>query len=354
MMPPGTASMLLSGTTKRWLLGAGAACAGLGLALKLGDLVGLAATAVRPEIRELASASRSRSHPRDGGEATPPASVPARPASPTPVEGRDPVEVALPSARPSGSGVHAPAAHAPEDTRAPARRPRPRTRNRAKREAGSLDVATARRDGPTELQPPASPPSGTRLDPGSTPTQEAAPEPPPAAVNGFETAESELPLDGRVEVPELGAVAGSRGTVSLWLQPQWQPGNQDDATLAQLGDTLQLVKNVNFVRFELLHAEGMLGVGAPVNEWQAGEWHLLTATWNRNELSLYLDGTLVNQTVQPIPIDLPKDTTLFVGSDFPESRPVAPGVIGKVGLWGRPLGPEEVAAAYKSATENVR
>jgi hypothetical protein len=160
----------------------------------------------------------------------------------------------------------------------------------------------------------------------------------------------EHPLDARVEVPEVGTVSGSRGTVSLWLQPQWEPGNQDDATLAQLGETLQIVKNVNFVRFELLHAEGMLGVGAPVNAWQAGEWHLLTATWNGNELALYLDGQLVNRTVQPIPIDLPADTMLSLGSEFPESRPVAPGVIGRVGLWGRTLGAEEVAAAYETAT----
>jgi hypothetical protein len=164
--------------------------------------------------------------------------------------------------------------------------------------------------------------------------------------------EVDFALDGKTDVPQAGYVGGSKGTVSLWLQPEWAEGNQDDATLAQLGDVLQLVKNVNYLRFELHHGEGMLGVGAPVSAWQPGEWHLVTATWSGNQLSLFLDGQLVNQTVQSIQIDLPQQTTLSVGSDFPESRPVAPGTIGRVGLWRRPLDPEEIADFYKTGTEN--
>lgn len=112
------------------------------------------------------------------------------------------------------------------------------------------------------------------------------------------------------------------------------------------------MKNVNYLRFELLHDQGMLGVGAPVTAWQPGEWHLVTATWSGNQLSLFLDGQLVNQTIQSIQIDLPRETTLSVGSDYPESRPVAPGMIGRVGLWRRRLDPEEIAAFYKTGTEN--
>jgi hypothetical protein len=198
-------------------------------------------------------------------------------------------------------------------------------------------------------------------DPGTAAPGEQPPDDAPPAdeqevklkpANGFLPDEVDFSLDGRTEVPEVGYVGGSRGTVSLWLQPDWEPGNHDDATLAQLGDVLQLVKNVNYLRFELLHEQGMLGVGAPVTEWQAGEWHLVTATWNGNELALFLDGQLVNQTKQSINIDLPRQTTLFVGSDYPAERPVAPGVIGRLGLWGRQLNAEEIADAYKLATEN--
>jgi hypothetical protein len=187
------------------------------------------------------------------------------------------------------------------------------------------------------------------------PADTATPDPEevkPKPANGFVPDEVDFSLDGKTDVPEAGYVGGSNGTMSLWLQPEWAEGNQDDATLAQLGNVLQLVKNVNYLRFELLHDQGMLGVGAPVTAWQPGEWHLVTATWSGNQLSLFLDGQLVNQTVQSIQIDLPRETTLSVGSDFPESRPVAPGTIGRVGLWRRPLDPEEIAAFYKTGTEN--
>lgn len=239
------------------------------------------------------------------------------------------------------------------------RKPGGRRAGRAERNAPSVDAREVDGGGtPGGLgrhhAEPGAVTAGEQAD-APAPADAAAPDgdqPKPKPANGFVPDEVDFSLNGRTDVPEAGYVGGAQGSMSLWLQPEWAAGNQDDATLAQLGDVLQLVKNVNYLRFELHHEEGMLGVGAPVTEWQPGDWHLVTATWNGNEISLFLDGQLVNTTKQSIQIDLPRETTMSVGSDFPESRPVAPGMIGRVGLWRRPLAADEIAAYYDTGTKN--
>jgi hypothetical protein len=154
------------------------------------------------------------------------------------------------------------------------------------------------------------------------------------------------PLDAQVEVPDIGQIASAAGTVSLWLQPHWEEGNQDDATLVQIGDRLQLVKNVNYLRLEFVDQGGLGGLGVPITAWQPGEWHRVTATWSAGGLALYVDGQFVSQTVHDHPVDLLPDAKLYIGSDFPLGRPIAPGTIGRVDVRGRPLTPAEVATDY--------
>ena len=184
--------------------------------------------------------------------------------------------------------------------------------------------------------------------PGTAPQQAAAAPP----QGGYDTGdEGRYMLDQQIEVPDIGKVATRAGTVSFWLQPGWQEGNQDDASLIELGDRMQIIKNVNFLRFEFTdEAGGQGGIGAPITDWKAGEWHQVTTTWAGNQFSLYLDGQLVSQTTYPGgPVQLQPDSKLFIGSDFPESRPVAPGLIGKVDVQGRPLPPSEIARQYAAA-----
>jgi hypothetical protein len=159
-----------------------------------------------------------------------------------------------------------------------------------------------------------------------------------------------------VEVPELPNIAGRSGTVSLWLQPQWQDGNQDDASLIQLGQDLQLIKNVNFLRFETTQDGGAKGVGVPISDWKEGEWHQVAATWNGGTLTLYVDGQLVSTTQREIPVELAPETTLTIGSPFPPNRPIAPAVIGRLDLRTRTMDATEIARAYEIAVnaENTR
>ena len=156
--------------------------------------------------------------------------------------------------------------------------------------------------------------------------------------------------ESQVEVPDLPKIAGQAGTLSFWLQPQWDEGNRDDATLVQLGDSrLQVIKNVSFLRFEFVDDNGVTGgIGAPIADWKAGESHQITTTWNGDQFSLYFDGQLVSQTVHDGRVTLARDTNLFIGSDFPASRPVASGTIGGLELHNQPWTMNQVANQYQS------
>src|SRR5262249_15611108 len=109
------------------------------------------------------------------------------------------------------------------------------------------------------------------------------------------------------DVPNL---SGASGTISLWLQPQWGDRNQDDATLIRFGDgRVRLMKNVSFLRFEIVdQAGGTSGVGAPIGNWQPGEWHQVVATWDGGGIVLYVDGAQGMAPRQSGPIGLPPGT----------------------------------------------
>ena len=160
--------------------------------------------------------------------------------------------------------------------------------------------------------------------------------------------------NAQTEVPDADKLAGRSGSISFWMQPQWGEGNQDDASLVSLGDSrLQIVKNVNYLRFELTDDAGLpVGLGAPITDWKAGEWHQIATTWDGRVYSLYMDGRLVSQTVHDVPFSIAQGNKLYIGSDYPESRPVAPGVIGNVDIRNRPLAPGEIASSYNQTSNH--
>jgi len=207
---------------------------------------------------------------------------------------------------------------------------------------------------------------GQRL-PGDTPTvpPTAAPPARQAATAATDAAAADdvafhsgddvqFPTAERVAIPIDGKSQHAGGSVSLWVQPGWERGNEDDATLVQLGDRVRLAKSVHFLRLEAADAEAtdageVAGVDVPITEWNPGEWHQVTATWSDHALSLYVDGELVGRRMGRGHVDLPPDTELLVGSDLAESRRVAPGLIGRVDVRSRPLEDDEVARDYQDA-----
>ena len=154
--------------------------------------------------------------------------------------------------------------------------------------------------------------------------------------------------DSQVEVGDIGKITGPAGTMSFWLQPGWEAANQDDATLLQLGDgRIEVIKDANYLRFEFTDGGGIASsIGWPITDWKQGEWHQITTTWNGTEYALYVDGQLITQMSHDGFVDVPSGTKLYIGSNYPEGRSVAPGTIGRVDLRNRPLTPGEVANQF--------
>jgi hypothetical protein len=205
--------------------------------------------------------------------------------------------------------------------------------------------------------------------PADTPTAPPAPEPPPRAATtpdhdpaahdvAFRSGDDvQFSTTGQVTIP-IDAKVQHEGSVSLWVQPGWQPDNEDDAMLVQLGDRLRVAKNVDSLRLEAAdakaaHADETADVVVPISEWNPGEWHRVTATWSKKVLSLYVDGELVGRQMRRGDVDLPADRELRVGSDLADSRRVAPGLIGRVDLRTRALGDDEVAKDFRDALGDV-
>jgi len=159
----------------------------------------------------------------------------------------------------------------------------------------------------------------------------------------------------QVEVPDIGPVSGEAGTISFWLAPDWMDDNQDDATFVRLGDALEVMKNVHFLRFEFTDQDGVTGgVGVPIGDWKQGEWHQVTSTWSGGQFSMFVDGELVGRTQHDGAIDVPPGTPLDIGSGFPPNRRVAPGVIGQLDVLNRPMTPDEVAHRFADAVADGR
>jgi len=154
--------------------------------------------------------------------------------------------------------------------------------------------------------------------------------------------------DSRVEIGDIGQITGPAGTMSFWLQPESGAANQDAATLLQLGaGRIEVIENVNYLVFKFTDDGGITsGLGAPITDWEQGEWHQITTTWDGTEYALYVDGQLITQMSHDGFVDLPSGTKLYIGSNNPGRGSVAPGTIGHVDLRNRPLTPGEVANQF--------
>jgi hypothetical protein len=199
----------------------------------------------------------------------------------------------------------------------------------------------------TKREVPDLPKQASLTTAAESPDNAPAPEPAPeVAYDGG--ADHVFSTTSQVQVPDAANITGEAGTVSFWLKPEWGPTSQDDATFVQLGDSsMQVVKNVNFLRFEYLDSNGTEnGLGTNIGDWQSDQWRQVTATWTGGNLSLYVDGQLISQNRYPNPPTFGEETKLLVGSDF--SGPVAPGQVSNLTVLNRDSSGTEVSQQFQS------
>ncbi|TMB03316.1 MAG: LamG domain-containing protein [Deltaproteobacteria bacterium] len=368
---------------KQWVVASALVCALAGIVLKATDPVQhheptprLANQQPHRAVKRFAPDVASPSEPCERGDGLPAPSLAAAPADGLWLGGQPPraaaagdgswfgaeparaaFALALPPAAARVPADQAdrrePTAERPALLRGVGRRLRAKHRRPARRRRGAEErvgggSAGERPQGDTPPVPPATEPPARQ----ATTVSPTAPASDDVAFHSGD--DVQFPTAERVAIPIDGKLQHEGGSVSLWVQPGWERGNEDDATLVQLGDRLRLAKSVHFLRLEAADAEApdagdVAGVGVPITEWNPGEWHQVTATWNENALSLYVDGELVGRRMGRGHVDLPPDTELLVGSDLAESRRVAPGLIGRVDVRSRSLGDDEVARDYRDA-----
>lgn len=159
---------------------------------------------------------------------------------------------------------------------------------------------------------------------------------------------SPYPTPAEQALADVSGLDGGSGTIALWVTPLWGEHSVDDATLIRFGDDrVRLVKNVSFLRFEIVdQMGGHVGVGTSIADWKVGEWHYVAATWDGQVIALFVDGAQMMATAQNAPIDVAPDTPIFVGSAFPPGRPVAPAVMAGVTIRDRALTPMAIARRF--------
>jgi hypothetical protein len=183
---------------------------------------------------------------------------------------------------------------------------------------------------------------------------EAAPEPiPEVAYDGG--SDAVFTTESQMEVPDAGPISGEAGTISFVVKPYWDGGSQDDATFVQLGDSgLQIVKNVNYLRFEYIDETGAeRGLGTSIGNWKPGEWREVTTTWSGGTLALYVDGKLISQERFPNPPQFQPDTRLYVGSSPPGGAASAFGEISQLRVLNRSSSPDEVSRRFQSSPRRI-
>jgi hypothetical protein len=351
----------MNASTRLVLLAAGG-CAALGFALKIADL---GSAPPKAGVAERVASSRTASRPGDaldvGHDGSRADVASATHDADTMAAGAEGTSAPRPASRGRAQTPYELLEGGRVHTLTPrqAARIAAREAREARKRGGGLAVAEAGGSGPAGLPGAGSNESGSHAagsgaaGAAANGTMPTAVEP-PAQYFPFSTgAEANYALNEQSAVDDIGKIAPRSGTMSFWLQPNWQAGNQDDANFLELGDgRLQVIKNVNFLRFEFTDADGGKGgIGAPITDWQEGQWHQVTTTWTGNTYSLYIDGQLVSQTQFPGgAVQVPPDAKLLIGSAYPENRPVAPGTINGVDVTGRPLSPAEIAAMYARST----
>src|SRR3989454_9109043 len=293
--------MMASRATKRWMLGMATAFALLGLVLKLTDLHG------RHPLRR--AGEPASAHPGEGAAAL------TRDADRLAGVPSTPTDVASAGAnRGIGRGAGAPGVPGPSigqdateltgGTRALGGHGRARDRARmlASREGGSLTASAVEDEAAGGLPSSAGAglrgPRAGRQVAGSTQTGATDGRAAEAADVAFDGGDAQYQTEAQVEVPDVGKITGAAGTMSFWLEPGWQEGNQDDATLMNLGDgRLQIIKNVGFLRFEFVDdGGGTGGLGTSIAEWREGEGQHGTAGWDRQQDSPLGGRALAGQT----------------------------------------------------------
>jgi hypothetical protein len=160
--------------------------------------------------------------------------------------------------------------------------------------------------------------------------------------------------DAQFVIPNAGNLKGEAGTISFWIEPDWNGDDPENAALVQMrtaawANRLQIFKDGRFLRFLLTPDSGTeSGVGVDISGWPRGEAQHITTTWTEAQtgqgiLSMFINGRLVGQAPFDGQFQIPPGMDLRVGSDHLNQMPGARGVISEFKAFDHPLEQDRVA-----------
>ena len=147
----------------------------------------------------------------------------------------------------------------------------------------------------------------------------------PAAVHKVDFLDDEGGIyageDSVLTYPAAGNINGAAGTISMVLEPDWNGSDKTSHTLLTVGEQnqwanrIRVVKNNNYLRFMYFDSEGAeRGVAIAIDDWVAGERKEVTAGWDSDQLTLYVNGELVGQRPNEGELVFNNNTKIEVGS----------------------------------------
>jgi hypothetical protein len=175
----------------------------------------------------------------------------------------------------------------------------------------------------------------------------------PFQIEGLVTGDGtvDFPDSARLSFPSGDNVNSATGTISFEVRPHWNGADETNNSFVQIRNehvwenTLSIVKNLDSLRFIIIDSGGVeRNVNIPIQDWNAGEAHTLTATWDATGMALYVNGQLVGQNTLPNPLRFGETTPIFIGSDYPGSAYAgAGGSLREFVVYARALGADEIS-----------
>lgn len=160
----------------------------------------------------------------------------------------------------------------------------------------------------------------------------------------------DLGEDAVLAFPNAGNAKGDAGSISLDIDPKWTGSDATDNSFVQIrtpngwDNRMQLVKNGRYLRFILTdNTSREADISVPIDHWEPGRPHTVTATWGEGKTQLYIDGQRVGQNTYSGQFQIPPNTPMYVGSDLPGGTYAgAAATIQNFKVYGRRLNDEEV------------
>jgi hypothetical protein len=122
----------------------------------------------------------------------------------------------------------------------------------------------------------------------------------------------------RLYYSTTGNIDPEQGSIEFWLKPDWNGDDEESYIFFEVGyewfNRMRIMKDgANNLRLMVWDDDTEYGVAYNVGDWLAGEWHHIAATWQGDEIALYVDGAQVGWADE---VSMPSVLAdeLFVGS----------------------------------------